>query len=61
MLTFAFRSKHRGADSLTAVQPHPYYAMSVQLVDINTGVELTTHQTFVQLHNQKTCQLFNIS
>uniref|UniRef100_A0AAQ6ANP5 Dolichyl-diphosphooligosaccharide--protein glycosyltransferase subunit 2 n=1 Tax=Amphiprion ocellaris TaxID=80972 RepID=A0AAQ6ANP5_AMPOC len=35
---------------------HINFAMSFQLVDINTGVELTPHQTFVRLHNQKTGQ-----
>lgn len=35
---------------------HQNFAMSFQLVDINTGVELTPHQTFVRLHNQKTGQ-----
>uniref|UniRef100_A0A8C4F784 Dolichyl-diphosphooligosaccharide--protein glycosyltransferase subunit 2 n=1 Tax=Dicentrarchus labrax TaxID=13489 RepID=A0A8C4F784_DICLA len=35
---------------------HQNFAMSFQLVDVNTGVELTPHQTFVRLHNQKTGQ-----
>uniref|UniRef100_A0AAV2M607 Dolichyl-diphosphooligosaccharide--protein glycosyltransferase subunit 2 n=1 Tax=Knipowitschia caucasica TaxID=637954 RepID=A0AAV2M607_KNICA len=35
---------------------HQNFAMSFQLVDTNTGVELTPHQTFVRLHNQKTGQ-----
>ncbi|XP_022049960.2 dolichyl-diphosphooligosaccharide--protein glycosyltransferase subunit 2 [Acanthochromis polyacanthus] len=35
---------------------HINFAMSFQLVDINTGVALTPHQTFVRLHNQKTGQ-----
>ncbi|XP_041944705.1 dolichyl-diphosphooligosaccharide--protein glycosyltransferase subunit 2 isoform X1 [Alosa sapidissima] len=35
---------------------HQNFAMSFQLVDVNTGVELTPHQVFVRLHNQKTGQ-----
>ncbi|KAM9813803.1 dolichyl-diphosphooligosaccharide--protein glycosyltransferase subunit 2 [Neosynchiropus ocellatus] len=35
---------------------HQNFAMSFQLVDVNTGVELTPHQTFVRLHNHKTGQ-----
>lgn len=35
---------------------HQNFAMSFQLVDVNTGVELTPHQTFVSLQNQKTGQ-----
>ncbi|XP_046882159.1 dolichyl-diphosphooligosaccharide--protein glycosyltransferase subunit 2 isoform X1 [Hypomesus transpacificus] len=35
---------------------HQNFAMSFQLVDVNTGVELTPHQTFVRLHNPKTGQ-----
>ncbi|XP_030067923.1 dolichyl-diphosphooligosaccharide--protein glycosyltransferase subunit 2 isoform X2 [Microcaecilia unicolor] len=35
---------------------HQNFAVSFQLVDVNTGAELTPHQTFVRLHNQKTTQ-----
>ncbi|XP_029469723.1 dolichyl-diphosphooligosaccharide--protein glycosyltransferase subunit 2 isoform X2 [Rhinatrema bivittatum] len=35
---------------------HQNFALSFQLVDVNTGAELTPHQTFVRLHNQKTAQ-----
>ncbi|KAK6471744.1 dolichyl-diphosphooligosaccharide--protein glycosyltransferase subunit 2-like isoform X5 [Huso huso] len=35
---------------------HQNLALSFQLVDENTGVELTPHQTFVRLYNQKTDQ-----
>ncbi|XP_072307808.1 dolichyl-diphosphooligosaccharide--protein glycosyltransferase subunit 2 isoform X2 [Eucyclogobius newberryi] len=35
---------------------HQNFAMSFQLMDANTEVELTPHQTFVRLHNQKTGQ-----
>uniref|UniRef100_A0A8C1RTW7 Dolichyl-diphosphooligosaccharide--protein glycosyltransferase subunit 2 n=1 Tax=Cyprinus carpio TaxID=7962 RepID=A0A8C1RTW7_CYPCA len=35
---------------------HQIFAMTFQLVDETTGVELTPHQTFVRLHNQKTGQ-----
>uniref|UniRef100_A0A673H6W5 Dolichyl-diphosphooligosaccharide--protein glycosyltransferase subunit 2 n=1 Tax=Sinocyclocheilus rhinocerous TaxID=307959 RepID=A0A673H6W5_9TELE len=35
---------------------HQNFAMTFQLVDETTGVELTPHQTFVRLHNQKTGQ-----
>ncbi|KAG2463536.1 RPN2 glycosyltransferase, partial [Polypterus senegalus] len=38
------------------VDSHQNFALSFQLVDVNTGVELTPHQTFVRLHNQKTGQ-----
>ncbi|XP_056294231.1 dolichyl-diphosphooligosaccharide--protein glycosyltransferase subunit 2 isoform X2 [Pseudoliparis swirei] len=45
----------KGKSSFTA-DGHQNFAMAFQLVDINTGVELTPHQTFVKLHNQKTGQ-----
>uniref|UniRef100_A0A3Q2XYJ8 Dolichyl-diphosphooligosaccharide--protein glycosyltransferase subunit 2 n=1 Tax=Hippocampus comes TaxID=109280 RepID=A0A3Q2XYJ8_HIPCM len=35
---------------------HQNFAMAFQLVDVNTGMELMPHQTFVRLHNQKTGQ-----
>ncbi|XP_012693998.2 dolichyl-diphosphooligosaccharide--protein glycosyltransferase subunit 2 isoform X2 [Clupea harengus] len=35
---------------------HQNFAMSFQLVDVNSGVELIPHQVFVRLHNQKTGQ-----
>ncbi|XP_077058929.1 dolichyl-diphosphooligosaccharide--protein glycosyltransferase subunit 2 isoform X1 [Siphateles boraxobius] len=35
---------------------HQNFVMMFQLVDETTGVELTPHQTFVRLHNQKTRQ-----
>lgn len=44
------------AKSSFTADSHLNFAMSFQLVDINTGVELTPHQTFVRLHNQKTGQ-----
>uniref|UniRef100_A0A8C5A3K1 Dolichyl-diphosphooligosaccharide--protein glycosyltransferase subunit 2 n=1 Tax=Gadus morhua TaxID=8049 RepID=A0A8C5A3K1_GADMO len=48
-----FPSKSK--DSFTA-DSHQNFAMAFQLVDVNTGVELTPHQTFVRLLNQKTGQ-----
>uniref|UniRef100_A0A669EH50 Dolichyl-diphosphooligosaccharide--protein glycosyltransferase subunit 2 n=1 Tax=Oreochromis niloticus TaxID=8128 RepID=A0A669EH50_ORENI len=44
------------AKSSFTADSHQNFAMSFQLVDVNTGVELTPHQTFVRLHNQKTGQ-----
>uniref|UniRef100_A0A672YWF1 Dolichyl-diphosphooligosaccharide--protein glycosyltransferase subunit 2 n=1 Tax=Sphaeramia orbicularis TaxID=375764 RepID=A0A672YWF1_9TELE len=44
------------AKSSFTADSHLNFAMSFQLVDVNTGVELTPHQTFVRLHNQKTGQ-----
>uniref|UniRef100_A0A8D0BL53 Dolichyl-diphosphooligosaccharide--protein glycosyltransferase subunit 2 n=1 Tax=Salvator merianae TaxID=96440 RepID=A0A8D0BL53_SALMN len=35
---------------------HQNFALSFQLIDVNTGAELIPHQTFVRLHNQKTEQ-----
>ncbi|XP_063153226.1 dolichyl-diphosphooligosaccharide--protein glycosyltransferase subunit 2 isoform X1 [Candoia aspera] len=35
---------------------HQNFALSFQLVDVNTGAELIPHQTFVRLHNKKTGQ-----
>uniref|UniRef100_A0A4W3J5X8 Dolichyl-diphosphooligosaccharide--protein glycosyltransferase subunit 2 n=1 Tax=Callorhinchus milii TaxID=7868 RepID=A0A4W3J5X8_CALMI len=35
---------------------HQNIALSFQLADVNTGAELTPHQTFVRLYNQKTGQ-----
>ncbi|XP_068568697.1 dolichyl-diphosphooligosaccharide--protein glycosyltransferase subunit 2 isoform X1 [Cebidichthys violaceus] len=45
----------KGKSSFTA-DSHQNFAMAFHLVDVNTGVELTPHQTFVKLHNQKTGQ-----
>ncbi|XP_043839982.1 dolichyl-diphosphooligosaccharide--protein glycosyltransferase subunit 2 isoform X3 [Dromiciops gliroides] len=45
----------KGKGSFT-VDSHQNFALSFQLVDVNTGAELTPHQTFVRLHNQKTGQ-----
>ncbi|XP_054641338.1 dolichyl-diphosphooligosaccharide--protein glycosyltransferase subunit 2 isoform X2 [Dunckerocampus dactyliophorus] len=44
------------AKSPFTADSHQNFAMSFQLVDVNTGVELAPHQTFVRLHNQKTGQ-----
>ncbi|XP_061687503.1 dolichyl-diphosphooligosaccharide--protein glycosyltransferase subunit 2 isoform X2 [Syngnathoides biaculeatus] len=44
------------AKSSFTADSHQNFAMTFQLVDVNTGVELTPHQTFVRLHNQKTGQ-----
>uniref|UniRef100_A0A8C6PAH7 Dolichyl-diphosphooligosaccharide--protein glycosyltransferase subunit 2 n=1 Tax=Nothobranchius furzeri TaxID=105023 RepID=A0A8C6PAH7_NOTFU len=44
------------AKSPFTADSHQNFAMSFQLVDVNTGQELTPHQTFVRLHNQKTGQ-----
>ncbi|XP_056129809.1 dolichyl-diphosphooligosaccharide--protein glycosyltransferase subunit 2 [Lampris incognitus] len=44
------------AKSSFTADSHQNFAMSFQLVDVNTGVELTPHQTFMRLHNQKTGQ-----
>ncbi|XP_066558667.1 dolichyl-diphosphooligosaccharide--protein glycosyltransferase subunit 2 isoform X2 [Amia ocellicauda] len=46
---------NKAKGSFTA-DSHQNFALSFQLVDVNTGVELTPHQTFVRLHNQKTGQ-----
>ncbi|KAM6927884.1 dolichyl-diphosphooligosaccharide--protein glycosyltransferase subunit 2 [Xenentodon cancila] len=44
------------AKSAFTADSHQNFAMSFQLVDINNGLQLTPHQTFVRLHNQKTGQ-----
>ncbi|XP_077583022.1 dolichyl-diphosphooligosaccharide--protein glycosyltransferase subunit 2 isoform X1 [Stigmatopora nigra] len=44
------------AKSSFTADSHQNFAMAFQLIDANTGVELTPHQTFVRLHNQKTGQ-----
>ncbi|XP_021178369.2 dolichyl-diphosphooligosaccharide--protein glycosyltransferase subunit 2 isoform X2 [Fundulus heteroclitus] len=44
------------AKSSFTADSHQNFAMSFQLVDVNSGQELTPHQTFVRLHNQKTGQ-----
>ncbi|XP_034764168.2 dolichyl-diphosphooligosaccharide--protein glycosyltransferase subunit 2-like isoform X2 [Acipenser ruthenus] len=44
------------AKSPLIADSHQNLALSFQLVDENTGVELTPHQTFVRLYNQKTDQ-----
>ncbi|XP_061076635.1 dolichyl-diphosphooligosaccharide--protein glycosyltransferase subunit 2 isoform X2 [Conger conger] len=44
------------AKSPFTADSHQNFAMSFQLVDVNSGVELIPHQTFVRLHNQKTGQ-----
>ncbi|XP_077459675.1 dolichyl-diphosphooligosaccharide--protein glycosyltransferase subunit 2 [Stigmatopora argus] len=44
------------AKSSFPADSHQNFAMAFQLIDANTGVELTPHQTFVRLHNQKTGQ-----
>ncbi|TRY82611.1 hypothetical protein DNTS_032564 [Danionella cerebrum] len=44
------------AKSSFMADSHQNFAMTFQLVDEATGVELTPHQTFVRLHNQKTGQ-----
>ncbi|XP_061147058.1 dolichyl-diphosphooligosaccharide--protein glycosyltransferase subunit 2 isoform X1 [Syngnathus typhle] len=44
------------AKSSFTADSHQNFAMGFQLVDANTGMELTPHQTFVRLHNQKTGQ-----
>ncbi|GCC23339.1 hypothetical protein chiPu_0001733 [Chiloscyllium punctatum] len=44
------------AKGLVAADSHQSFALSFQLVDVNTGTELTPHQTFVRLYNQKTDQ-----
>ncbi|XP_037534610.1 dolichyl-diphosphooligosaccharide--protein glycosyltransferase subunit 2 isoform X3 [Nematolebias whitei] len=44
------------AKSSFTADSHQNFAMSFQLVDVNTKQELTPHQTFVRLHNQKTGQ-----
>ncbi|XP_043946153.1 dolichyl-diphosphooligosaccharide--protein glycosyltransferase subunit 2 isoform X2 [Protopterus annectens] len=48
-----FPSKAKG--TFTA-DSHQNFALFFQLVDVNTGAQLTPHQTFVRLHNQKTGQ-----
>uniref|UniRef100_A0A663N320 Dolichyl-diphosphooligosaccharide--protein glycosyltransferase subunit 2 n=1 Tax=Athene cunicularia TaxID=194338 RepID=A0A663N320_ATHCN len=49
----AYPAKAKG--SFTA-DSHQNFALSFQLVDVNSGAELIPHQTFVRLHNQKTGQ-----
>uniref|UniRef100_A0A3P9PVL9 Dolichyl-diphosphooligosaccharide--protein glycosyltransferase subunit 2 n=1 Tax=Poecilia reticulata TaxID=8081 RepID=A0A3P9PVL9_POERE len=44
------------AKSPFTADSHQNFAMSFQLVDVNNEQELTPHQTFVRLHNQKTGQ-----
>ncbi|KAM4583182.1 dolichyl-diphosphooligosaccharide--protein glycosyltransferase subunit 2 isoform 2-T2 [Fundulus diaphanus] len=44
------------AKSSFTADSHQNFAMSFQLVDVNSGQELTPHQTFVRLHNQRTGQ-----
>ncbi|XP_049588540.1 dolichyl-diphosphooligosaccharide--protein glycosyltransferase subunit 2 [Syngnathus scovelli] len=44
------------AKSSFTADSHQNFAMAFQLADVNTGMELTPHQTFVRLHNQKTGQ-----
>uniref|UniRef100_A0A8C8DPT8 Dolichyl-diphosphooligosaccharide--protein glycosyltransferase subunit 2 n=1 Tax=Oryzias sinensis TaxID=183150 RepID=A0A8C8DPT8_9TELE len=44
------------AKSSFTADSHQNFAMSFQLVDVNTGLELIPHQTFVRLHNHKTGQ-----
>ncbi|XP_075033736.1 dolichyl-diphosphooligosaccharide--protein glycosyltransferase subunit 2 isoform X1 [Mixophyes fleayi] len=48
-----FPSKAKGP---FAADSHQNFALSFQLTDVNTGTNLTPHQTFVRLHNQKTGQ-----
>ncbi|XP_061583951.1 dolichyl-diphosphooligosaccharide--protein glycosyltransferase subunit 2 isoform X2 [Cololabis saira] len=45
----------KSKSSFTA-DSHQNFAMAFQLVDVNNGLQLTPHQTFVRLHNQKTGQ-----
>ncbi|XP_038226067.1 dolichyl-diphosphooligosaccharide--protein glycosyltransferase subunit 2 isoform X2 [Dermochelys coriacea] len=49
----AYPAKAKG--SFTA-DSHQNFALSFQLVDVNSGTELIPHQTFVRLHNAKTGQ-----
>ncbi|KAJ7406493.1 Dolichyl-diphosphooligosaccharide--protein glycosyltransferase subunit 2 [Willisornis vidua] len=49
----AYPAKAKG--SFTA-DSHQNFALSFQLIDVNSGAELTPHQTFVRLHSQKTGQ-----
>ncbi|XP_048676054.2 dolichyl-diphosphooligosaccharide--protein glycosyltransferase subunit 2 isoform X3 [Lepidochelys kempii] len=49
----AYPAKAKG--SFTA-DSHQNFALSFQLVDVNSGAELIPHQTFVRLHNPKTGQ-----
>ncbi|XP_062897323.1 dolichyl-diphosphooligosaccharide--protein glycosyltransferase subunit 2 isoform X1 [Mobula hypostoma] len=44
------------AKGVITADSHQNFALSFQLVDVNTGDELTPHQTFVRLYNQKTEQ-----
>ncbi|XP_069508396.1 dolichyl-diphosphooligosaccharide--protein glycosyltransferase subunit 2 isoform X2 [Ambystoma mexicanum] len=53
MARVAYPSKAKG--SLTA-DSHQNLALSFQLSDVNTGGEVSPHQTFVRLHNHKTGQ-----
>ncbi|XP_041109813.1 dolichyl-diphosphooligosaccharide--protein glycosyltransferase subunit 2-like [Polyodon spathula] len=58
ILTFQaeYQAKHPNVPDIIIADSHQNLALSFQLVDENTGVELTPHQTFVHLHNQKTDQ-----
>uniref|UniRef100_A0A8C5TZ88 Dolichyl-diphosphooligosaccharide--protein glycosyltransferase subunit 2 n=1 Tax=Malurus cyaneus samueli TaxID=2593467 RepID=A0A8C5TZ88_9PASS len=49
----AYPAKAKG--TFTA-DSHQNFALSFQLIDVNSGAELIPHQTFVRLHNQKTGQ-----
>ncbi|KFO97940.1 Dolichyl-diphosphooligosaccharide--protein glycosyltransferase subunit 2, partial [Calypte anna] len=49
----AYPAKAKG--SFTA-DSHQNFALSFQLIDVNSGAELIPHQTFVRLHNQRTGQ-----
>uniref|UniRef100_A0A8C9F6J1 Dolichyl-diphosphooligosaccharide--protein glycosyltransferase subunit 2 n=1 Tax=Pavo cristatus TaxID=9049 RepID=A0A8C9F6J1_PAVCR len=49
----AYPAKAKG--SFTA-DSHQNFALSFQLIDVNSGADLIPHQTFVRLHNQKTGQ-----
>ncbi|XP_032897560.1 dolichyl-diphosphooligosaccharide--protein glycosyltransferase subunit 2 isoform X1 [Amblyraja radiata] len=46
---------HQAKGVITA-DGHQSFALSFTLVDVNTGFQLTPHQTFVRLYNQKTEQ-----
>ncbi|GCB69919.1 hypothetical protein scyTo_0008472 [Scyliorhinus torazame] len=48
-----YPSKSKG---IIAADSHQSFALSFKLADVNTGAELTPHQTFVRLYNQKTDQ-----
>ncbi|KAJ1124011.1 hypothetical protein NDU88_002475 [Pleurodeles waltl] len=53
MAKVTYPSKAKGA---LTTDSHQNLALSFQLTDVNTGADVSPHQTFVRLHNHKTGQ-----